>query len=70
MGRGFLSFLHGRQGFTAVFHELHQSDAHEIWFGNPVISFRVLAKAQENGVDGHAVDANKAVDDHVGEQGG
>ena len=33
----------------------HESFAHVVWLGDAVVAFRVLAEAEEDGVDGHLV---------------
>ena len=45
----------------------HESFAHVVGLGDAVVAFRVLAEAEEDGVDGHLVDPDEAGGCQVGE---
>ena len=47
----------------------HESFAHVVWLGDAVVAFRVLAEAEEDGVDGHLVDPDEAGRRQVSEYG-
>lgn len=46
-----------------VLDEFHQPSRHVIWSSNAIVALTVFTEAQENCVDGHLVDREKAVAD-------